>query len=144
MPVPPRYADTKIDANGRRVPAAEFEAAESPVRSVVIDPDTQIAADGTRQPAEEIDPNEVAPVGRTAEARMRDERVAQVEVAEADADEADEEAETETETEEEATDEALEDLKVVELKDRARDAGIEGFSTMKKDELVKALEGAED
>lgn len=36
-------------------------------------------------------------------------------------------------------DDDLESLTVPELKDRARDAGVEGFSTMHKSELVEAL-----
>lgn len=35
--------------------------------------------------------------------------------------------------------EPLDDLTVVELKDKARDAGIEGFSTMNKADLIAAL-----
>ncbi|CAI6074317.1 hypothetical protein PAECIP112173_02322 [Paenibacillus sp. JJ-100] len=35
----------------------------------------------------------------------------------------------------------LEDLTVPQLKDKAKDAKIEGFSDMKKSELIKALKG---
>ncbi|MCI1696895.1 Rho termination factor N-terminal domain-containing protein [Aneurinibacillus aneurinilyticus] len=35
----------------------------------------------------------------------------------------------------------LEDLTVVQLKDKAKAAGIEGFADMKKAELIKALRG---
>ena len=39
--------------------------------------------------------------------------------------------------------EDLNDLTVAELKDRAREAEVSGFSTMTKDELVKAVRRAE-
>jgi hypothetical protein len=39
--------------------------------------------------------------------------------------------------------EDLESLHVDQLKDRARDANVENFSTMRKDELVKAIKKAE-
>lgn len=39
--------------------------------------------------------------------------------------------------------EDLNDLTVAELKERARDAEVSGFSTMTKDELVKAVKKAE-
>ncbi|WP_052520470.1 hypothetical protein [Aneurinibacillus migulanus] len=35
----------------------------------------------------------------------------------------------------------LEDLTVVQLKDRVKAAGIEGFADMKKNEIIKALRG---
>lgn len=38
----------------------------------------------------------------------------------------------------------LEDLTVVQLRDKAKAAGIEGFADMKKAELIQALHGEED
>lgn len=38
----------------------------------------------------------------------------------------------------------LENLTVKELKELAKSKGIEGYSDMKKEELIKALEGVED
>ncbi|SHI90192.1 Rho termination factor, N-terminal domain [Clostridium amylolyticum] len=38
----------------------------------------------------------------------------------------------------------IEELTVKELKELAKDKGIEGYSDMKKDELIKVLEGVED
>lgn len=40
--------------------------------------------------------------------------------------------------------ERIEELTVKELKELAKDKGIEGYSDMKKDELLKVLEGVED
>jgi hypothetical protein len=38
--------------------------------------------------------------------------------------------------------EDLEQFTIVELKDRAKESGIEGYSTMKKDQLIDALKGS--
>lgn len=152
MPAPSRYADTKIDANGRRVPVSEFEAAEGAARSTTISPDTQIAADGVRRSVDEIDENQVAPVGRTAEALVRDERAAHIagdaspepEPADDGEPEDDEEGEPEPEPEPEQEDEkGLADHTVVELKEIAADLEIEGRSGMNKDELIEAIEDAQ-
>ncbi|MCW6112413.1 Rho termination factor N-terminal domain-containing protein [Clostridium sporogenes] len=47
-------------------------------------------------------------------------------------------------TKEDAEEDILEDLTVKELKELAKNKGIEGYLDMKKEELIKALEGVED
>lgn len=51
---------------------------------------------------------------------------------------------TKEDVEENKKDGTLEDLTVKELKELAKDKRIEGYSDMKKEELIKALEGVED
>lgn len=143
--MPDRYADTKVDATGRRVPAADVEDASGPSRLSVseVPGDTQIAADGSRVPVDQV-ADIAAP--RNAESLFREQRAAApgTPVAEDDEPDTDPESEPDADADGDSEDDGdLESKNKAQLLEMAADLEIDGRSTMNKDELIEAIRAAQ-